>query len=136
MAAARAADRWTIILWLSAFVVLGRVDLVCVGRTEEVGPGPTVAATEEPFAQSDQADDEPTEKQQLKAKALRLALIVMIVVVITLFVVILLLTIVRIGRLRRRRTHFGEKAKPTEYIDAWSQYRLEDDSDQTDLDEP
>lgn len=43
-----------------------------------------------------------------------------------LFVVMFLMAVARSGRFFRRRHRIGVKEKPTEYIDAWSQYRLKD----------
>ena len=51
-----------------------------------------------------------------------------------LFVVLLTVAMARSGRVFRRRHRIGVKEKPTEHIDAWSQYRLKD-SDWDDPDE-
>ena len=71
--------------------------------------------------------DETQKQRELKRRQYKLTLLVIIVGVISLFMVILLITIIRIGRFRRRRLGLGRKSPPTEYIDAWSHYRLEDD---------
>ncbi|MCK5271320.1 MAG: hypothetical protein KAJ52_02040 [Sedimentisphaerales bacterium] len=71
--------------------------------------------------------DETQKQRELKHRQYKLTLLVIIVGVISLFMVILLITIIRIGRFRHRRLGLGRKSPPTEYIDAWSRYRLEDD---------
>ena len=74
------------------------------------------------------AESDETQKQrELKHRQYKLTLLIIIVGVISLFMVILLITIIRIGRFRHRRLGLGRKSPPTEYIDAWSHYRLEDD---------
>ena len=77
-----------------------------------------------------EADETQTQKQkqrEMKYRQYKLTLLVIIVGVISLFMVILLITIIRIGRFRHRRLGLGRKSPPTEYIDAWSRYRLKDD---------
>lgn len=77
---------------------------------------------------ADVAEAAETKKQrELKNRQYKLTLLVIIVGVISLFMVILLITIIRIGRFRHRRLGLGQKSPPTECIDAWSHYRLEDD---------
>ena len=71
--------------------------------------------------------DETQKQRELKHRQYKLTLLVIIVGVISLFMVILLITIIRIGRFRHRRLGLGRKSPPTEYIDAWSRYRLKDD---------
>ena len=66
---------------------------------------------------------------------LNLLLIVSIGVIVTFFLAILLLTILRQGRFFRQRLGLGRKSKPTKYIDAWSKYRLDNDSDNDEPDE-
>jgi len=71
--------------------------------------------------------DETQKQRELKHRQYKLTLLVIIVGIISLFMVILLITIIRIGRYRHRRLGLGRKSPPTEYIDAWSRYRLKDD---------
>ena len=126
------ANGWKRIrMWWLFFVLLGGMEMVCAGGIEEARMNRARSVTQGPIVQSESEGPEPTEEQQMKAKAFRLAVIVTIVFVISLFVVILLLAIVRINRFRRKRTHLGEKGEPTEYVDAWSQYRLKEDTDQS-----
>jgi len=54
-----------------------------------------------------------------------------IIIVTILFAGIILVTIIRMGRHYRKRVTGDKKPEPTEYVDAWSQYRLpEDDNDE------
>ena len=53
-----------------------------------------------------------------------------IVIVTILFTGIILVTIIRMGRHYRKRVTEDKKAEPTEYVDAWSQYRLKEDHDE------
>ena len=79
---------------------------------------------------ADVVEADETQKQtqrEIKHRQYKLTLLVIIVGIIGLFMVILLITIIRIGRYRHRRLGLGRKSPPTEYIDAWSRYRLEDD---------
>ena len=69
--------------------------------------------------QEDVAEEEVRDRGVLFAWALA-------VVLGGLFVVMFLMAVARSGRFFRRRHRIGVKEKPTEYIDAWSQYRLKD----------
>lgn len=83
---------------------------------------------ENPADAADTTDTAETlKRQELKHRQYKLTLLVIIIGVISLFMVILLITIIRIGRYQRRRLGLGRKSPPTEYIDAWSRYRLKDD---------
>ena len=62
-----------------------------------------------------------------RQKAFKLALLVLLGIVITLFSALLMLSLLRILRFQRRKSTLGAKAERTEYIDAWSRYRLKDD---------
>lgn len=79
--------------------------------------------------------NDDTEHRQIEQKKARVILLCTIAVVISLFLAILLITIVRIGRYNRRLNRLGKKAEPTEYIDAWSKYRLEEDAEKPPRDE-
>jgi Na+-transporting methylmalonyl-CoA/oxaloacetate decarboxylase gamma subunit len=104
------------------------------------GPAPSEDSTRDiqPVASQEKSPDQETlasvaeadetkKQRELKHRQYKLTLLVIIVGVIGLFMVILLITIIRIGRFRHRRLGLGRKSPPTEYIDAWSHYRLEDD---------
>ena len=86
---------------------------------------------EKPGDQENTADvaeaDEAQKQREMKHRQYKLTLLVIIVGIIGLFTVILLITIIRIGRYRHRQLGLGRKSPPTEYIDAWSHYRLEND---------
>ena len=98
------------------------------------GPAPSDDSTRDvqPVISQEKASDtteaaETLKQKELKHRQYKLTLLVIIVGIIGLFMVILLITIIRIGRYRHRRLGLGRKSPPTEYIDAWSRYRLKDD---------
>ena len=62
------------------------------------------------------------------------ALAVLAVGIAAIFLSMLLLALLRASRRYRKRL-LGTKAGPTEYVDAWSQYRLKDDYDDPDEEE-
>jgi len=66
-------------------------------------------------------------RQELKLRQYKLILLFMIAGIIILFLAVLLITIIRIGRYRRRRLKLGQKGVPTEYVDAWSRYRIKEE---------
>ena len=91
----------------------------------EVNPDQDVSSKEiSPSA--DPADPKARQKREL-----RLMLTLAITVISALFFVVLIISIVRMGRHLRRRLKLHKKNYPTEYVDAWSQYRLKE-SDQDD----
>ncbi|MBN1765518.1 MAG: hypothetical protein JW860_09700 [Sedimentisphaerales bacterium] len=57
----------------------------------------------------------------------RLFGLLLIISVSGLFAIIFIITYFRVRRYRRSKLKIGQKAEPTEYIDAWSQHRLRDD---------
>lgn len=78
-------------------------------------------------AEADETKTQTKKQREMKHRQYKLTLLVIIVGIIGLFMVILSITIIRIGRYRHRRLGLGRKSPPTEYIDAWSRYRLKDD---------
>ena len=79
------------------------------------------------MVEADETQKQTKTQREMKHRQYKLTLLVIIVGIIGLFMVILLITIIRIGRYRHRRLGLGRKSPPTEYIDAWSHYRLKDD---------
>ena len=63
----------------------------------------------------------PVEKRKLK-----LMLGASIAIILGFFLVVLTISLVRMGRYYRRLVFFRQKPKPTEYVDAWSNYRLKE----------
>jgi hypothetical protein len=57
----------------------------------------------------------------------KLFLATLIGVLSVLFLAVLLVSMARGWRSYRKRAGIGQKAEPTEYIDAWSRYRLKDE---------
>ena len=76
-----------------------------------------------------QTTRDSTYPQTPQQRQFRLAVVVTIVFVILLFLTILLLSLGRMGRSLRDRMRLGRKSPPTECVDAWSQHRLDDDSE-------
>ena len=83
--------------------------------------------------QADRQKPETQEDEDLKRRWYA-ALAVLAVGTAAIFLSMFLLALLRASRRYRRRL-LGEKAKPTEYVDAWSQYRLKEDYDEPDEDE-
>ena len=52
------------------------------------------------------------------------------IILTILFLGLVLITFIRMGRHYRKRVTGDKKPAPTDYVDAWSQYRLEDDNDE------
>ena len=66
----------------------------------------------------------PTEQELHKYK---LFLILLGISIIGLFGIMLFIHYFRARRYRFRKLKIGQKAEPTEYIDAWSQHRINDE---------
>ena len=66
---------------------------------------------------------------ELEAKKGRykLALLVMLLGIAGLFLMFFLITLLRMSRFHRRRLGLGAKREKTQYIDAWSKYRIKKD---------
>jgi hypothetical protein len=69
----------------------------------------------------------PTDKQPPQRERLKLALFICISFLTALFFMVLIISVIRMGRLQRRRLQIGKKSEPTEYVDAWSRYRLKNE---------
>ena len=69
------------------------------------------------------ADDE---QERIERRKFKIAMSICIVAIVLFFLMILLLTILRHGRFYRQRIKLGKKNEPTEYVDAWSRYRLDE----------
>ena len=72
---------------------------------------------------------------ETERKRFKLGLAVLFVAVASLFVMLLLISLIRLSRFQRRRLGLGKRLPRTEYIDAWSQYRLKDDPTESQEDE-
>ena len=98
------------------------------------GHGTQALATREVNIQSDAESDQleyGSEEWHQEKKKLDAMLWASIVIVTILFTGIILVTIIRMGRGYRKRVTGDTKPEPTEYVDAWSQYRLpEEDNDE------
>ena len=113
---------------LMSVVVLLASGVMVYGQSTERGQDNRETNSQVSSVEDAKVDDSGDPEQ----KQFKLALLVTIVVVIVFFVAILLLAIVRIARHRHNRLRLGQKNPPTEYIDAWSQHKIdEDDLDYT-----
>lgn len=83
-------------------------------------------------------------KKEKDRKRLKFLLAVNLVFIIVIFTFFLILSLIRFSRFQRQRLQIGKKAEPTAYVDAWSQYRLDEkdiepgplgDSRETDTDD-
>ena len=72
----------------------------------------------------DRDDDE------IKRKRFKVVIAAAGVIVGGVFLFAILLSLTRVNRAIRRLLGIGKKEKPTEYVDAWSNYRLEEESDE------
>ena len=87
-----------------------------------------VSSSNEPTDPQAQLADRPaSDDPQKEVKRYKIALLVLAVALFVLFWFMLILALVRMGRFHRRRM-LGKKSEPTEYVDAWSQYRLNDEA--------
>ena len=91
--------------------------------------------TSDKTVQSDQAGQNGELSQETERKRFRLGLAVLFVAVASLFVMLLLISLIRLSRFNRKRLGLGKRSPRTEYIDAWSQYRLKDDPTENQADE-
>jgi hypothetical protein len=80
-------------------------------------------------AESDQLEYGSEEWQQEKKK-LNVMLWASVIILTIFFFGLVLITFIRMGRHYRKRVTGDKKTEPTEYVDAWSQYRLKDDNDE------
>ena len=81
-------------------------------------------------AESDPLEYESEEWYEEKSK-LEVMIWASAIMLTILFFGLVLITFIRMGRNYRKRVTGDKKPEPTEYVDAWSQYRLpEDDNDE------
>ena len=67
---------------------------------------------------------------EIERKRFRVTVAAASVILGGLFLFVLLISLVRMSRARRRLLRLGQKNAPTEFIDAWSNYRLDEDGDE------
>ena len=102
---------------------------------DEVSNDTTTTITSDETVQSDQKSQNGELSQETERKRFKLGLAVLFVAVASLFVMLLLISLIRLSRFNRRRLGLGKRSPRTEYIDAWSQYRLKDDPTENQADE-
>ena len=85
---------------------------------------PAARQNEPPPGENDKMN--PWYSTETEKRKLRLMITVGIVVLGGFFIAVLLISLLRMGRFYRQRTLRGKKRPPTDYVDAWSQYRLKD----------
>jgi hypothetical protein len=66
------------------------------------------------------------EKEKEK-KRFRFLLGVLFVFIVALFAMLLVISLLRASRFQKQRLQIGKKSEPTDYVDAWSQYRLDEE---------
>jgi len=88
----------------------------------------TQSSLEQSNVESDKLEYGSKEWHQEKKK-LNVMLWTAIVVVTILFTGFILVTLIRMGRHYRQRFTEDKKPEPTQYVDAWSQYRLPEEKD-------
>lgn len=81
------------------------------------------------LAQAGGEDQPDLTEAELERKRFGVAVVATGVVLGGLFVFVVLVSLARMTRARRRMLRLGQKNAPTEYVDAWSQYRLEGDGE-------
>ena len=91
-------------------------------------PASSVLAQAEADAASVEHSD--LDEVELERKRFRMTVAAASVILGGLFLFVVLISLVRMSRARRRLLRLGQKNAPTEYIDAWSNYRLDEDSDE------
>ena len=124
---------WTKISWL--VVLAGGIWMFFVTSSacaSEVVDSPEQIQTGQGSSR-DKAKPVTDEQDELERKKLKVILSISIVAIVLLFLGVLLLTILRQGRFYRQRVKLGKKNEPTEYVDAWSQYRLDEDDENGDV---
>ena len=127
----------------SSRVALGCHARACVGMFTAYsytwplrsGHGAQALAARDVNVQSE-AESEPLEYESEEWYEEKSKLEVMIwasaIILTILFFGLVLITFIRMGRHYRKRVTGDKKPEPTEYVDAWSQYRLpEDDNDES-----
>ncbi|KPK75851.1 MAG: hypothetical protein AMJ79_09380 [Phycisphaerae bacterium SM23_30] len=85
---------------------------------------PAARQNEPPPGENDKMN--PWYSIETEKRKLRLMITVGIVVLGGFFIAVVLISLLRMGRFYRQRALAGKKRPPTDYVDAWSQYRLKD----------
>jgi hypothetical protein len=87
----------------------------------------------QPVLEKSEAESDPLEYKSEEWYEEKSKLEVMIwasaIILTLLFFGLVLVTFIRMGRHYRKRVTGDTKPEPTEYVDAWSQYRLPEDED-------
>jgi hypothetical protein len=97
-------------------------------KTGESSPGEVSSGTSARVDASDRSStkDDP----EFQREMVRAMFLIAIFVTAGFFLFVLILTLMRMGRHHRKRNKIGQKGERTEYINAWSQYRLKDNDRQ------
>ena len=114
------------------FLILLGMCFVCWAADEgDVGENP-LAGQEDNLveADGDVSTDAEVPTDTIEKKKFKALLLWTILLLITFMVIVFLTVLIRSGRRYRDMIGIGKKQKPTEHIDAWSNYRLsEEDMD-------
>lgn len=88
------------------------------------------------YAEDDSSGEDGADLSESELERKRFGVVVMAAGVVFggLFAFVVLISLARMTRARRRVLRLGQKNAPTEYVDAWSQYRLDDDGEKDSAD--
>jgi len=114
---------WAMVLLVPA-LLMGQA-AVDEAETGDAGP----SAVDGVGGAADESAATSGENEEQKIRRYQLYLVLAGVLIAFLFITFLLIYVVRLSRFIRQRYKVGEKSAPTEYVDAWSQYRLEEEGD-------
>ena len=76
------------------------------------------------------ADDPDPNDAEIERAHMRMALAAAAVVLGGFFLFVVIISFARITRARRRLLRIGKHNRGTEYVDAWSKYRLDEETDE------
>jgi hypothetical protein len=99
-----------------------------VQTSEETGENSPAAVSSGASTGADSTDRSATKDDpEFQREMVRAMFLVAIFVTAGFFLFVLVLTLMRMGRHHRKRNKIGQKGDRTEYIDAWSRYKLKDE---------
>ena len=110
--------------YLTLFGLLLTTALLSGLHAQSVG---VTTENKESHLQEDAPAETDPQRQEFERRWFKHLLIVILLLISALFGLLLIITLLRQGRWRRRNLKIGAPPSKTEYIDAWSQYRLKDE---------
>lgn len=112
------------LLCLVVFLAFGWQGAAQGVEAADISGSNEVTADEQNGLAKAKQEGEPIDDEQ---KRMEIAFWVLLAGIGVLFSLLLLISLHRASRSYKRRLHLGERGERTEYIDAWSRYRLKDD---------